>query len=188
MKYETRLVLRVLTAIALFVIPVNVFQMMFSKLTLYASLPILKLLGYTFRVSGDMLFLNGQELEFVPACVATSAFYLLTLLILLTKDIKFKKMVHLFLAGSFLILLLNILRIDLLLIILIEYGDNLFDKVHIIFWHFVSSIYVACVWIFLTYKFRVKNIPVYSDLLYLFKHSKFKKPVKPKRKSRRSRK
>lgn len=188
MRYEKRLILRILIAILLLIIPVNIFQIMFSKITLYASLPLLKLVGYCFSVAGNMLFLNGQNLEFVPACVATSAFYLLALLILLTKDIKFKKRVYLFLVGSFLILLLNILRIDLLLIILMECGENWFDKVHILFWHFVSSIYVACVWIFLTYKFRIKGIPVYSDFIYLLKHCRFKKKVKRGRKSRRSRK
>lgn len=185
MNYTKNLIIRVLIAILLFVIPVNIFYVLFSKITLWGSLPFLYFAGYSLNFEGYTLFLDGQSLEFIPACVATSAYYLLALLVLLTKDIKLKNRIYLFLSGSFLILLMNVIRIDILLYVLIECGKNWFEKVHIFFWQFVSSIYVAAVWIFLSYKFKVKSIPVISDFKTLLKQSIFcKKKVAKKRKKR----
>ena len=63
---------------------------------------------------------------------------------------------------------MNVLRIDLLLIILIEGGSDSFDKVHLLFWNFVSGVYVAFVWIFLVKKFKVSEIPIWNDIIYLY--------------------
>ena len=94
-----------------------------------------------------------------------------------------------FLSGSFLILLMNVIRVDALLYILVECGENWFKKIHIFFWHFVSSIYVAAVWIFLSYKFKVKSIPIYSDFKFLLEKSIFgKKKAAKKRKKKSSKK
>lgn len=177
--------IRIITAILLLTFPINIFYVLFSKITLFSSLPFLYLLGYSFNVKGYVLFLEGQSLEFVSACVATSAYYLLTLLVLLTKDVKFKDRVSMMLSGYFLILLMNVIRIDVLLYFLVELGENWFESFHIIFWHFVSSIYVAAVWVFLTYKFKIKSVPVYSDFKFLLSKSIFGKKKVKKRKRRR---
>ncbi len=182
MKYTQELFIRVGIAVLLFVIPVNVFYLLFAKITLWGSLSIFYLLGYPIQVNGHILSLNGQGLEFVSACVATSAYYLLALLVLLTKDIKLKDRFYVFISGGLLILLMNLIRIDILIYLLIEFGKNWFENVHIIFWHFVSSIYVAAVWIFLTYKFKIKSVPVYSDFKFLLSKSVFRKNVKKRRK------
>jgi len=188
MKYVKELLVRVFIAIVLLVIPVNIFYFLFSKVTLWGSLPFLYILGYSIKVEGYTLFLDGKILDFIPACVATSAYYLLTLLVLLTKDIKLKTRFYLFLSGCFLIFLMNVVRIDILLYILVEFGKNWFERFHIFFWHFVSSVYVAAVWIFLTYKFKVKSIPVYSDLKFLFQQSIFGRKKLKRRKKKRSKK
>lgn len=185
MRYVKELVTRILIAVLLLIIPINVFYFLFSKITLLASLPFLYLLGYSINVKGYILFLDGQSLEFIPACVATSAYYLLTLLVLLTKDVKIKTRFYLFLSGSLLIFLMNVIRIDILLYILLKFGENWFERFHIFFWHFVSSIYVAAVWIFLAYKFKLKSIPVYSDFKFLLKKSIFYKKKRKKRKIKR---
>ena len=64
---------------------------------------------------------------------------------------------------------MNILRIDLLIFVLLEFGSDLFDKIHLVFWNFISGLYVAFVWIFLVKKFKVKSIPVVSDVKELYK-------------------
>lgn len=188
MKYIKGLIFRVFIAILLLVIPVNVFYFLFSKITLFGSLPLFYFLGYSIEVRSYTLFLDGHVLDFIPACVATSAYYLLTLLVLLTKDVKLKTRAYLFLSGSFLILLMNIIRIDILLYVLLNMGENWFEKAHIFFWQFLSSIYVAAVWIFLTYKFKVKSIPVYSDFKFLLDQSIFGKKKFKKRKKGSSKK
>lgn len=183
MRYIRGLFVRIFIAVSLLTVPVNVFYLLFSNITLYGSLPFLYLAGYSLQVEGYSLIINGQSLEFVSACVATSAYYLLALLVLLTKDVNLKKRVYLFLCGCFLILLMNIVRIDILLYLLMEFGENWFDKVHIFFWQFVSSFYVAGVWIFLAYKSRIKSVPVYSDLKFLWSNSIFKKKIKKRKRS-----
>ncbi|MBI2673204.1 hypothetical protein HYX19_03010 [Candidatus Woesearchaeota archaeon] len=75
-------------------------------------------------------------------------------------------------SGILLILLLNIIRIDILIFIFLEYGINWFNNLHLFFWKFLSSIAVVLIWIFLCHKFKIKNIPVYSDFKFLMKEIK----------------
>ncbi len=173
MKYTKDLFVRILIAVSLLVIPVNIFYFLFSNITLWGSLPFLYLLGYSIKANSHTLLVNNQSLGFVPACVATSAYYLLALLVLLTKDVRLKTRFYLLFSGAFLVFLMNVVRIDILLYVLIEFGENWFDKVHILFWHFVSSVYVAAVWIFLAYRFKIRSIPVYSDFRFLLSQSVF---------------
>ena len=182
MKDIKSLIVRVSIAIVLLALPINIFYILFSKVTLYSSLPFFYLLGYSIKINGSKLLISGQSLAFVPACVASSAYYLLALLVLMTKGIKLKTYFYLFLSGAFLILLMNILRIDILLFILLKFGENWFNRFHILFWHFVSSIYVAGTWIFLVYKFKVKSIPVYSDFKFLLNHSLFRTKIQKHKK------
>jgi len=185
MKQIKDIVTRIIIALALLMVRFNIFYFLLSKITLYGSLPLLYLLGYSMDVAGNNVFIDGQSLEFISACVATSAYYLLALLILLTKDIKLKDRLYLMLYGSLLILIMNIIRIDILLYVLVEFGQNWFEKFHIFFWHVVSSIYVALVWIFLSYKFKVEGVPIYSDFKYLLSLSVFgrKKRSRKRKKS-----
>ena len=172
MKYPTKLIFRLAIALIIFIIPFNFFNFLFSKMTLYPSF-LFVLIKYSNAIlENNYMIVNDHVLKFIPACIGTSAYYLLSLLILSTKDIKLKTRIYIFLLGSLLILTLNIVRIDILIYILMKYGSNLFRAVHLFFWEFVSSIYVAIVWLFLARKFKIKAIPVYSDLKYLIKKIK----------------
>ena len=168
MDYQKSLIIRIITALIIFIIPYEIINFILLKITLYGSYPLL-LFNYNPLMINNGFVINNSILKIISACVATSAYYLLFILIISTKDLKLKDSVNLFLIGSFLILLANIIRIDILIYIFLEFGKNLFEKIHIIFWQFLSSIYVALVWIFLTRKFKIKNIPVYSDINYLLK-------------------
>ena len=117
----------------------------------------------------NSIFISGIVINIIPACIAGIAYALLLFLIIFTKGISLKKSVRMFLFGSLLILLMNILRIDLLIFVLLEFGSDLFDKIHLVFWNFISGLYVAFVWIFLVKKFKVKSIPVVSDVKELYK-------------------
>lgn len=170
MKYSSKLLIRISLALLISFFGINLFYFIFSKLTFY--LTYLTLFFYKPVISGNSFLIGNEVLEFIPACTAASAYFLLILLILLTKDIKFKKMVNIFLLGSLLILIANIIRLDLLIIILISYSKDLFSSLHLFFWKIVSSVYVAFVWIFLVYKFKIKETPIYSDIKYLTKSLK----------------
>lgn len=134
---------------------------------------------YPVRLINNSIVVNNHAFTFISACVALPAYYLLLFLILTTKDIDFKHSVKLFFIGSLLILLLNIIRIDLLIISFINFGKDFFDSIHLVFWKFVSGLYVALVWIFLSKWYKIKNIPVYSDLKYLYSKSLLKQRKKP---------
>lgn len=173
MKYSNRLIIRILFILLIAIFNLKIFYFLFSKITFY--LTYFTLFFYKPVISGNNLVINSEVLNFVPACVAGSAYFLLVLLILLTKDITFKKRIYMFLLGSLLILIANLIRLDILIIIFISYSKEVFSTLHMFFWKILSSIYVALVWIFLVYKFRIKKIPIYSDILYLTKSLKRRK-------------
>ncbi len=178
MRYEPKFLIRMGAALALMITPLvglNIFNFLLKDITLYITYASMKAFGYGIITQGDLIKIGDYTLKFVTACTATSAYYLLSILILLTKDISLKKGIKAFLVGALLILLMNLARIDILLIVLIEKGINMFESLHILFWEVISSLYVVGVWIFLTKKFRIKTIPVLSDMKELYRKAKKKK-------------
>lgn len=165
MKYEKRVVIRVILAIIV-AFNINIFYKIFSPLTLHITK--LTLSAYNPIISGNLIFIKNQILEFIPACTAASAYILIASIILLT-DISFKKMLKTFIAGSLIILGFNIIRIDILIYILLNYKTNLFDKLHFFFWYILSTLWVFLTWIFLTKIYKIKEIPIYTDIKKLNK-------------------
>jgi len=170
MEYYRKLSLR-LILVVIFVIFYGFYDKILSPLTVYPSYFIIDLF-YNANLIDGSIFIENYIIKFIPACIAVLAYALLFFLIVLTKNINFKKSLKIFLFGSLLILLMNIIRIDLLLFILVKFGDNMFDKVHLLFWNFVSGVYVAFVWIFLVEKFKIQEIPIISDVKELYKRIK----------------
>src|SRR3989344_2576904 len=109
-KYEHQLITRVLISILIAIIFLKFFYRIFFPLTLYPVYYFLKLF-YPANLIGNIVLINDYNLNFIQACVATIAYFLLAILILLTKDIKFKIRIYMFLLGSLLILALNVIRI-----------------------------------------------------------------------------
>lgn len=171
MKYEQKLVTRVAIALLLMIVPINIFLIL-KMPTVYVSYVPIKLLGYGISINGDLISIGGHSLKFIEACTATSAYYLLAVLILLTKDVGLKKSIKMFAAGTALIFLMNVLRVDISLVILMERGVNLFKTIHVFFWEVVSSVYVAAVWVFLVRKYKIKSMPVISDAKELYKKAR----------------
>lgn len=166
MLYKYKLSLR-LTIAFLSLIFYKLFYIILIPLTLYPSYYILKLLNYSPTLTDNIIKISDQTLKFIPACAAVSAYLLLILLITLTKNISLKSSLLLFITGSFLILAMNIFRIELLIIILIKYGSDYFNTLHLFFWKILSTIYVVLLWILLTKIFTIKKIPIYSDIKFL---------------------
>lgn len=176
MDYFGKLVSRL--GIAVLVTLFYPFYILFlAPLTLYGSAYLLKLAGYSVLIDlANMKFLVGcGTIEIISACVAVSAYYLLFLLVVFTKDLGLKKSLKVFFTGALILYLANILRIGFLTVILIESGKTWFDMLHLAFWYFVSGLFVALTWIFLVLKFKIKNIPAYSDIKYLYSLAKKRK-------------
>ena len=143
----------------------------FRPLTLYPSYFILSLF-YDATLVGNRIITNEYFLNFVDACIAGSAYLLLALLILLTDKITFRKRVYMFFLGSLMILSFNIFRIEVLFYILLNYSSNIFQSVHILFWKFLSTLYVFLTWLFLINIFQIKAIPAYSDYKRILRMSR----------------
>ena len=158
MKYLKELGFRLLFSL-IFILFYGFYYKILFPLTVYPAYFIINLF-YSVSFVGNSFVISNSIVNFIPACIAVAAYALLFLLIIFTKGIGLKKSVKIFLIGSGLILVMNVLRIDLLLIILVELGNGYFDKVHLLFWHFVSGVYVAFVWIYLVKKFRVSGVPI----------------------------
>jgi len=162
MKYVHSLVLRYL----LILTPIKLFSFILTPITFYLSILILTYFNPV--VINNVISINNIDFEFVEACIATLAYYLLLILTMTTKDISWKIRGKLFLYGSFLILGMNLIRILILVFVAVNYGMDWFQLVHLTFWKIVSGIYVALVWIFLVNKYKIKSIPIIDDLKYLY--------------------
>lgn len=142
-----------------------IFYFVFSPLTFY---PLAFLLGFFYDLStaGYYIIIRGIMFDIARACVAGSAYYLLFMLNLMTRDIRIKKRIAMFLFSSLLFLLLNIARVILLVFVRV---NNLwfFEQLHMFFWYFVSTAYVFAVWVIMVKIFRIEAIPFYSDFIYL---------------------
>jgi hypothetical protein len=51
-------------------------------------------------------------------------------------------------------------------------GTILFDSVHLIFWYFISILFIIIIWFTLVKKFNIKEIPILSDVKLLIEQIK----------------
>jgi exosortase/archaeosortase family protein len=172
MKYEKKLIVRLSFALIAILFYNIIFYESVKPLTIFGSYFFLSLFDTGLTMTKTAIISGTHTFEFIRACIASSAYFLLFILIISTKDIRFVKSINMILVGSLLILLMNIFRIDLLMLASLKFGKEWFDVIHLIFWKFLSTIYVAAVWIFLVWKFKIKTIPIYSDVKELINHLK----------------
>ncbi len=141
------------------------FYFIFSPLTFKLSALFFSFFGSvkTFYALNLILF-NQTAIELIGACVAGSAYYLLFILAISTRNVLFKKRLLILLFTFSLLLLFNILRIVIMGLIA---GSKFFDEVHMLFWYFISIFFVVCIWFLAVKIFKIKEIPVYSDVKFL---------------------
>ena len=151
-----------------------VFYIVFTPLTVYPVYWSVKIFYSSAQVFNSVIVINGISAELIPACVAGSAYYLLTILNLST-PMRTKQRIYslIFLFISFLII--NILRIVLFLVLLI-YNADYFDLAHRIVWYFGSTAMVVLLWFACVWVCKIDKIPLYSDGLSLV-HDAFKKRI-----------
>lgn len=133
-----------------------------TKYAVYYSLkPFIEL-----SLVGNFIIYNSFAFELISACVAGSAFYLLFILIMSSYGIKAKTRLQLIIFSFFTLLILNILRIDLLIL---ASNSVYFEFIHLFFWYFLSTIFVIIIWFLCIKLFKIKSIPVYTDFKLIFK-------------------
>lgn len=140
----------------------TLFYYILTPLTLHVSYFIINLLIHS-ELTGNLIINDFGVIELIDACIAGSAYYLLLVLNLSTPNINFKKRV-LSIAFSFLFFFLaNILRISILSLLFFE-GYEFFNTVHLWTWYAGSTLLVFGIWILEIKFFKIKDIPVYSDI------------------------
>jgi len=155
--------------ISLAILPLGglyLFYAIFTPLTVYPVYFFLHKLYGAQLLAGNIIFFKGYYAEIVQACVAGAAYYLLIILSLtIPLDIKKRIKSISFILISFLII--NILRITIFGM-LFSYGYKYFDIAHELTWYFGSTIIVVLVWFSNVWLFKIKSIPIYTDMANLF--------------------
>ncbi|MFW9873990.1 MAG: pacearchaeosortase [Candidatus Thorarchaeota archaeon] len=149
------------------------FYLIFTPLTLY---PVYFLLSLFFDTSlmQNIILINDLPIELIPACIAGAAYYLLLILNISVPKIKFKKRIKMISFSFLSLLILNILRIFILSLVFLS-GNSFFNIAHRLFWYLGSTLFVVGIWFAEVKIFKIKEIPVYSDLKFLYKKSILKK-------------
>jgi len=166
MSKITNLFLRYIFLVLVALPNLYLFYFLFTPTTLY---PIYFILQFFYEISlnGDIISVGKFSIELIGACIGGSAYYLLLILNLSTSEIKLKKRIKMILISFGLFLILNILRIILLSFMFLS-GSAWFSLTHELFWYVGSVIFVVGIWIFEVKFFKIKKIPVYSDLKFLW--------------------
>lgn len=160
-KRVSFILLRYVTAIGLyFLLPL--LYVILKPLTVYPVFAFAKLLYQNVSLSNIILTIGSTSIEFIDACIAGSAFLLLLILNLLT-PMNIKKRICVILLDFLLLLIFNIARITILMILLVN-GSAAFDITHKFFWYLLSTIFVVGIWLLNIFIFKIKEIPVYSDV------------------------
>jgi len=150
-----------------------------TPLTIFTTVKILSIFT-TPILTNNFINMPGATIEIIPACVAGAAFYLLLILILSTPNIKPVTRIKTIITAIAILFTLNILRI-LTLIPLIKSAH--FQTIHWIIWHFASTIFVVAIWLTVTKIYKIKSIPIYSDIKYLINSIKNPKRKKQNKKT-----
>jgi exosortase/archaeosortase family protein len=151
-----------------------IFYFIFTPLTVH---PVYFLLGLFFDVailSKTNILVNNLPIELISACIAGAAYYLLLVLNLSTPKIKLKKRIHAIIFSLIAFLILNILRIFVLSSLAVT-GFAYFNVTHTVFWYGFSTIIVVGIWFAEVKIYRIKEIPFYSDIKFLYKKSLMKR-------------
>jgi len=117
-------------------------------------------------LSGHSLFYNFNEILIVKSCVGVHTYIFFTLFLLSLDE---KKVYKSWILSCVIFTFLNLLRIILLVLILIHFGNEIFDVVHLVFYQGLTSFIVIYLYIFMYKKYDFTSIPVYSDIKRLLK-------------------
>jgi len=150
------------------------FYKFLTPLTVHSVGGILSIFTQTV-IKNSTIYLRELEIQIIPSCVAGSAFYLLFILNLTTRKIKANKRIKILLVSFASLFVLNLSRI---LILIAINKKPYFESVHWVFWNLISIVFIAGIWIAMTKIYKIREIPVYSDVKYLINTRKKSKKRK----------
>lgn len=160
--------------ILLIILPLNglfIFYLILTPLTLYPLYSLFYCFFDTILNFGkSIIYVQSVPIEIINACIAGSAYYLLLIFNLSTPNIKLSKRAKMIFFSFLTFLLVNILRIFILSMMYI-YHSPIFEIVHKLTWYAGSVVLVIIIWFYQVKKYKIKEIPFYSDLKFLYKNS-----------------
>ncbi|MBT3642633.1 pacearchaeosortase [archaeon] len=140
-----------------------IFYKILTPLTVHTLNFFLSLTQKT-QVVGNRILMEGLAVDIIPACVAGSAFYLLTILIMSIPRIKSSKRVKIISVSFLALFIANIAR----LVFLVSITDLAnFEFIHWLFYNLLSVVFVVAIWVSIVKIYRVGGIPFYSDIKFL---------------------
>ncbi|MDP3992443.1 MAG: pacearchaeosortase [Nanoarchaeota archaeon] len=152
------------------------FYLIFTPLTAYPVYWLLSIFHDASLLNNDVILINQAiSIELIEACIAGSAYYLLLILNLSTPGIKLNRRIKIIALSFLIFLVVNVFRIFILSLIAVSGSSfilGLFDITHWIFWYALSTIFVVAIWFAEVRIFRIKEIPFYSDIKFLYKNTK----------------
>ena len=142
-----------------------------TPLTLYPLSSILRVFYPQAIQAGATITIDRYVVVIVPACIAGAAYYLLIALNMLT-PMPMQKRIHsmAFLVLSFLVV--NLIRIILFINLYIKQGQAVFTQWHAAVWYGGSTLLVVAVWLTSVQIYKIKAIPVYTDIKNLYHYIK----------------
>ena len=148
----------------------QLFYLIFTPLTSYPVYWVLSLIYPNIILMNSFLILGSSAVQLIPACIAGSAYYLLLILSMATPMPASKRLKSIcFMILSF--LFLNILRLVIFSILFIG-GYQYFGVMHSLIWYFGSTALVVIIWFANAWVFKIKGIPVYTDMKSLYSSAK----------------
>lgn len=150
---------------------ISIIYLIMTPLTVYPVDFLLKIFIKVNLVTSGVLYPvlilgNKTLIEIVPACIAGSA-YLALLILNLTVPMEKRKRIYSIALSVLILLVLNILRITIFSL-LYYYKMPFVDFTHWFFWHVISTIFVVGLWFLMVKIFKIKEIPVYSDIKFIY--------------------
>jgi len=156
------LILRYIILVLIAIPNLYLFYKIFTPLTFFPVYFLLDLFFETVKINYSIL-IDGKLIEIISSCIAGSAYYLILILNLTIPNIKISKRLKMILFGFGIFLIINILRITILSVLF--FNDYIyFDFIHKFFWYFVSIIMVLFIWFLEVKIFKLKQVPIYSDI------------------------
>lgn len=158
------LMLRYLFLLVLAFLNISPIYFIFTPLTIYPVYFILSLF-FDVSLSGNLLFVSGIKIRLIESCIAGSAYYLLLMLNFSIPNIK--KRAYAIAFSIFAFLAINIIRIIIFALILLYY-PSLFILTHMFFWYVLSTLLVVFIWFFTIRIFKIKGMPFYDDIKFIY--------------------
>ena len=131
------------------------------RVTLFCSNFAINLI-YGSRIYENTIITGNFFIEIIPACAAVSA-YLLLITLNITTSMSLVRRLWTLAFSLLSLFIINIIRIALLAILFIN-ESKYYNDLHHILWYIISTLFIIGLWFLTAYIFKIRNIPVYSDI------------------------